>query len=251
MWEHVCGTVREVAEAKSGRSEIHKQHHLRAALYFAVGSVEAFLNQEMRGLLTSQGLPDNEIFDVLRQTGWKDKLKKWPKRLSGTDLPVPDALTKKVRELSALRDEITHPKLKDQRLYLALDELLVAPDQIRLTVAEFVVRTLAAMAKPYPFFLHGWVFVGMNGNDHWPIVETHNQQFIIALAHMGFQVPAYDVLETEAWERACMASWDGFQQGEKALAPAKCQPREAEFPNMPRLCRRWWDTAHVETCGFA
>lgn len=250
MWEHACGMVREIGEVKAARSEIHKQHHLRAALYFGVGAVEAFLNQEMRALLESRGLSDNEVFDALRHPGWKDKLKKWPKMLSGVDLPVPEGVTRAVKKLSGLRDEITHPKLKGHCIYLELDRLIVTPDQVRLIVSEFVVRTLAAMAKPYPFFLHGWVFIGTNGNDHWPIVETHNQQFIIALAHLGLSVPAYDVERMEAWERACMSSWDGFQQGERALAAARCQRREPEFPNMPRLCRQWWDKTHVETCGI-
>jgi len=96
---------------------------------------------------------------------------------------VSEKVIARIKKLSDLRYEITHPKSKEHRIYLALDQLLVAPDKIRLSVAEFVVR-FGAMVKPYPFFLHGWVFVGMNGNDHWPIVETDNQQFIIALASM-------------------------------------------------------------------
>lgn len=248
-WEHFCGMTREIAEAKEARSDIHKQHHLRAALYFGVGSIEAFLNEQMRAKLHREGAPEEQIFATLRKTRWLEKLKRWPAELSGISTAVADQLIEKVQDLSDLRGEVTHPKAKDHSIYLELDRIMLTPDTIRLIVAEYIVRTLAACGRPYPFYLHGRVFIGMNGSAHWPIVDTHNQQFMMALRHIGFNVPHVIVDEMESWERACMSSWEGFQEGEKALASAPCQPRDPMFPIMPRLCQRWWDDAHVEKCG--
>jgi hypothetical protein len=248
-WEHFCGLVREIAAAKEARSDVHKQHHLRAALYFGVGSIEAFLNEQMRLKLQRDGASEEQIFATLRKTRWSDKLKKWPSGLSGVPVAVPENVIASVEDFSELRGEITHPKSKDHTVYLELDRVMLAPDAVRLTIAEYIVRTLTALGKPYPFYLHGRVFIGMNGSAHWPIVETHNQQFMMALRHIGFNVPHALVDEMEEWERACMSTWEGFQQGETALAVAPCQPRDPMFPFMPRLCRRWWDDVHVEKCG--
>jgi len=248
-WEHFCGMTREIADVKEARSDVHKQHHLRSVLYFAIGSIEAFLNEQMRSKLQVEGKSEDEIFTTLRKTRWVEKSKKWPSELSSTAAPVPESVIQSVEDLSDLRGEVTHPKARDHSIYLELDRIMLAPESVRLTIAEYIVRTLTALGKPYPFYLHGRVFIGMNGSAHWPIVDTHNQQFMMALRHIGFKVPHVLVNEMNAWERACMSSWEGFQEGEVALANAPCQPRDPDFPFMPRLCRRWWDDAHVESCG--
>jgi hypothetical protein len=241
--------VREVNEAIDAKSTIHRQHHMRAALYFGIGSIEAFLNEQMRGRLQSENVPEENIFATLRKTAWARKLKDWPKELTGSNDAIPVVLLGSVRGLSDLRGEVTHPKTKDHSPYLKLDTLMLSPNKLRLITAEYVVRVLAALGKPYPFYLHGRVFTGMGGNAQWPIVDTHNRQFMMALRHIGFNVPHFIVTEMDAWERAYMSSWEGFLEGEKALASAPCQPRDPMFPMMPRLCKRWWDEAHVETCG--
>lgn len=239
--------VRELSDVRDARSEVHAQHHVRAALYFGIGSVEAFLNEQMRTKMSGDGSSEEQIFTALRRTRWNDKLKSWPTNLAGRSLPA--STIDAVKDLSDLRGEVTHPKAKDHSIYLRLDELLLTPDEMRLRIAEYMVRLLSSMGKPYPFYLHGRVFVGMGGDWNRPIVDTDNQQFMFALANLGFRVPAGPIVEMDAWERACMSSWEGFLQGEAALANAPCQTLNPIFPYAPRLCRRWWDPTHVEICG--
>lgn len=248
-WEHFCGLTREVAETKESRSDIHRHHHLRAALYFAIGSIEAFLNEEMRAKLQRDQVPEPEIYARLRHSQWKKKAGGWPAELANCPVELPEALLETLAEFNALRGEITHAKALDHAIYLELDRLALTPDLLRVTTAEYMVRTLAAMQRPYPFYLHGWVFVGMGGDAHHPIVDTHNQQFMMALRHIGLSVPHVLVDEMEAWEKACMSSWEGFLEGEKVLADTPCQPKDPRFPFMPRLCKRWWDDEHVTRCG--
>src|SRR4051812_16041800 len=102
-WEHYCGMVREVNEAIDAKSTVHRQHHMRAALYFGIGSIEAFLNEQMRGKLQGENVPEESIFATLRKTAWTQKLKDWPKELTASNDAIPAALLASVRELSDLR----------------------------------------------------------------------------------------------------------------------------------------------------
>lgn len=250
-WENFCGLVREAAEVRDARSPVHKHHHLRAALYFSIGSIEAFLNQTMRQKMHAEGAAEDAILTFLKKSRWARKATHWPSELVGAPVKLPEDLLNTLVDFNDLRGEITHAKAKDHSIYLELDRLMMNPDMLRLATAEYFVRLLAALGRPYPFFLHGWIFIGMGGDPHSPIVDLHNQQFMMALRHMGFNVPHVLVDEMDAWERTCMSSWESFLEGEKALATALCQPRDPRFSHMPRLCRRWWDDAHVENCGEA
>ncbi len=83
----------------------------------------------------------------------------------------------------------------------------------------------------------------------WPVL-SNNQQFMHALAHMGLDVPTPFADEMNAWERAHMASLRVYEKLASVLeAMDGCQPRDPRFPQMPRLCRKWWDEDHVLACG--
>lgn len=248
-WNHFSSLVREAAEAKSAPSEFHRHHHLRAALYFGIGTIEAFLNQEMRGQLKATGAPDGEILTKLKRTYFPEKAKTWPAELAGaagSGVQLPPGILERLLELNTLRGEITHDKAKDHAVYVELEK--VQPEDVVSVVSEYVVRVREVEKRPYWYWLLAWNFVGMNGSVHWPFLSS-NQQFMMALRHIGFDVPSVLVHEMDAWESRHMTSVAGFQAVEEALSAAPCQPRDSRFPFMPRLCRRWWDDEHVKSCG--
>src|ERR1700693_6173 len=137
-WEHFSSLVRESAAAVTARSDFHRFHHLRAALYFAIGSVEAFLNQEMRKRLKSEGADERKIRNRLRNTAFKEKTEEWPAELSGGSRLVPSDLLEALGDMNSLRGEITHDKGKDHATYARLDELNT--DELIGTVSDYIVR---------------------------------------------------------------------------------------------------------------
>lgn len=245
-WEHFSSLVREATSVREARSEIHRYHHMRASLYFAIGSIEAFLNDRMRVKMTAEGADEDEILKIM----WKPfptKARAWPEQLAGRTVTLPERLVEELASFNSMRSEITHAKAKDHSIYVRMDGVSAAA--LVKTTAEYIVRVLEAQGRTYYYWLHGWNLIGMNGNFNWPIVDSSNNQFIYALRHMGLNISA--LMSNEAWEQTEMSSVAGFQKLDAAMdvAPA-CERFDPEFPMKDRLCRRWWDEVHVARCGL-
>lgn len=247
-WEHFSSMVRADAEARETRSEFHRNHFVRSALYFAIGSIEALLNRQMRLKSQAEGEPEPKIYDTIRNGGsFFEKAKKWPAKIAGAEVELPGKILEALREFNRLRGEVTHDKRRDHSLYLELDALMMRRTLVP-AIAEYIARFMIATNQSYPYWLHGWNFVGMNGNPEWPICDN-NAQFVHAFRSLGFRTEPV-LLDAIAWERSAMRNLETFHKIDADLKKLDyCQPEDARFPMMPRLCRRWWDTKHVWSCG--
>jgi hypothetical protein len=244
------GAVFCVGSGYDGRNhcpepETVRHHHVKAALYSAIGSIESFLNTTLYGDLKAQGVDAEAIREQIRKPSFAVKVKKWPTELAGTKVVTSDETLAAIFAWQKLRDEVTHPKI-DHSLY---DELAaVKLDPIRPTIAEFIVRVLQARNEIYPYWLLGWNFI--TGPEHDEPKLISNQQFIFGLGDLGFDVPGPAAHEMEHWESAFMTSVNGYRALDQAFQSIdRCEPRDARFRFAPRLCRKWWDPVHTSVCG--
>jgi hypothetical protein len=60
-WQNFSSMFREVTDAREAKTAMEKSHHLAAALYFGIATLEAFLNGKMRAHLTLAGKSETEI----------------------------------------------------------------------------------------------------------------------------------------------------------------------------------------------
>lgn len=245
-WEHFSSLVREASEASEAPSEFHRNHHLRSALYFAIGAIEALLNREMRKHLVQTGVSEDAILSKLKKTAFREKATSWPDLLCEKAY-FPEGLLEALIEYNSLRGEVTHEKAKDHALYARLDT--VEPQQLVRTTRDYFVGFYEAAGRSYDYWLHGWNFIGEGGDPRRPCLFG-NQQFVIRLRHMGLDGPSTLVHELEAWEREFMTTQDGFAAVSRALDGLDCEPRDSRFEFMPRLCKRWSDDGHVASCGI-
>jgi hypothetical protein len=247
-WEHFSSMVRSEAEARESRSEVHQNHYIRSALYFAIGSIEALLNRQMRQKMKADGADEDMIYETVRKGGsFAEKAKRWPTLIAGSPVDLPGKLLDALAEFNRLRGEVTHEKRRDHSLYLELDTVLLNRRLVP-TIAEYIARFMIAKGDSYPYWVHGWNFIGLNGNPEWPMIDN-NVQFVYAFQSLGFRTepPLMDALN---WERLAMRRLDTFYRIDADLKKLDyCQREDTRFPRMPRLCRRWWDTNHVWQCG--
>lgn len=231
-WEHFCSLVQATTEGLAAPNRTVRIQHTKAALYAAIGSIESFLNMTMDGHLKAQGLDDDAIRERVRKGMFAHKVKKWPTELAGEKIETPDPILAAIFDWQKLRDEVTHPKV-DHTLHNQL--AAVHLETMRTTVAEFIVRLLAARHEIYPYWLLAWNFIkGPEANE--PLLIT-NQQFLSVLSSLGF-------------DERFMTSIEGYRAIDAALQQvAHCEPRDPRFRHAPRLCRKWWDHAHTSTCG--
>ncbi|HEY4640236.1 MAG TPA: hypothetical protein VII75_02745 [Thermoanaerobaculia bacterium] len=244
-WEHFSSLVQATTDGIAAQNRTVRIHHTKAALYAAIGSIESFLNTTMHGELKAQGLDDHAIRERVRKGSFAQKLKKWPTELAGEKIQTPDPTLTAIFDWQKLRDEVTHPKI-DHSLY---DQLAaVRLETMRVSVAEFIVCLLEARHEIYPWWLLGWNFT--KGPEHNEPVLLNSQQFLFALAHLGFNIPVPAAGPMQQWEEHFMTSIDGYRAIDEALQKIDyCQPRNPRFRFAPRLCRKWRDPTHTATCG--
>jgi len=218
---------------------------VRAALYAAIGCLESFLNTTMHAHLKEQGAAPEQITDHIRKPTFAVKLKKWPTELAGSNIVTPDETLAAIFEWQKLRDEVTHPKV-NHSLHNALAGVKL--ELMRGIVAKFIVHLLEVRRERYPYWLLGWNFI--KGPEADEPILINNQQFMFALSDLGFDVPVPAAGQMEQWEQTFMTSLDGYSALDVALSRVDyCQPREPRFRFAPRLCRKWWDSAHTNVCG--
>jgi len=246
-WHNFSSLCQECQMVLESPNEFLKYHHLRAALYFGLGSIESFLNQAMRGHLQKAGKPEEVIFKKLRRTGLKDKMTKWPTELAISEVEIPTKVISTISKCRDIRDEVTHPKNRDHSIYRELDDLSVG--NLNTTVGEFIVLVLQGRGEVFPYWLLSWNFIGMGSDRNHPCF-LDNQQFIFALSHLGFEFNVNEPTIGERWQRDNMSSLGGYKDLGKRLASfGRCERKDSRFPYLPRLCNRWWDSNHMQRCG--
>jgi hypothetical protein len=230
-------------EVKTG---MEKSHHLAAALYFGIASIEAYLNQQLRKYLVAKE-SDSDILKRLRYTRFMQKVREWPSEISGREVSIDEDLIKTLDLYNTLRGEVTHAKASGSEIY---DPLLnISSDALVDNVARFIVHLHEARGDRYPYWVFGWNYLSP-GRDVHEIMVISDQQFCFSLQAMGFDVPAASYPYSDQWRDAYLTCIVGYKAIKNALDQFNgCEPKSDMYPYQPKLCRRWWATEHQQTCG--
>jgi hypothetical protein len=245
VWQSFSSMFQEMSFANQATNDITRYHHLSACLLFGGCAVESFTNASMRKYLKASEVSENKILKRLRYTALREKIELWPAEACGITLEKHDVDV--LLDFLDLRNEVTHRKRLDHSLYKELDE--TTPAQFVAAVQKAFVLLYQGQRVSFPYWLLGWNFVGMNGDDTHPCL-INNQQFQHALNHMGFRVPAYEYGAANAWQEQNMKGMDAFlrlKESYYAKAP-DIEPKSEQFPMAPRLCKRWWDKQLILGC---
>jgi hypothetical protein len=255
-WQNYSSMIREATAAAEARTGFERSHHLTAALYFGIASLEAFINRHARTFLEPTH-STSDIYEIVR-TGslrgqGKDstllkKLKNWPKTITGKDILLRPETWENIAQFNDLRGDLTHIKTTGHDVYSLLDT--IEPNTIIDTAAEYIAQFHAADDTRFPYWLWGWNYLNpqMSGYE---IMQINSQQFVISMQSIGYNVPAKLVAHNEEWQRQYMTNMAGYTQVSSVLRSlAECEQRNPRFPLQPVLCRRWWDPSHQATCGM-
>ncbi|WP_155957845.1 hypothetical protein [Fodinicurvata sediminis] len=241
VWQTFSSTFQEMTLMHEADNEIIRYHHLSASLLFGGCAIETFLNKQLRACLEEKKSGETQIYKRLRYTSLHEKMEKWPSELYGICLPEHDVET--ISNALELRNEVVHRKRKDHSLYQELDD--TDPVSFVHAVQHIIATTLGASGRAFHYWLLGWNYVGMNGDEAHPFLGS-NQQFKYSLNAMGFRVPATDYYAAKAWEAKNMQGLEAFKAMRKQIYDAApiIEPRHPVFRS-PRLCKRWWDKTVV------
>jgi hypothetical protein len=241
-WQNFSSLFREATAAQEATTGMERAHHLTAALYAGLSSIEAFLNAQMRSHLSSE--TEEQINNVLRKAEFKTKLKKWPSDLLSGTHAIRNETIELLIQLHDIRGQLIHPKTDGHDVYSRLEK--IEPGAVIEAVAECVVRFYEAERTIFPYWLFGWNYLNPRPGTH-DIIIINNQQFCFSLQALGFNVAA--ATGGDQFQQKYLTSFDGYQEVAKALQSLdRCQPKSI-FPYMPILCRRWWTSEHQRTCG--
>lgn len=239
--QNFCSMYREAITSQEVTTGTEKSHHLTAAMYFGIATLEAFLNQKMREHL-SPTKTEREILDRLRKGQIKSKMKDWPNELLGKSVAVDPATWDLIESFNSLRGDLTHPKTYGQDIYDQLEQ--INPNSIIDSVAEYIVRFHQAEGTRFQYWVFGWQYLNPRGNsyDFLPMNET---QFCWSLQALGFNAQP-----TDQWIDQYFRTFEGYKSIKQTLDSTKrCEPKATRFPSKPILCRRWWTAEHQQTCG--
>lgn len=239
-WHYYSSMQFEAFCTQTAKNEFLRYHHLRACIYFGIGTLEAFLNKRIRLFLEGEGVDEEEICRKLFHS-IEDKWTKWVKRIYGKNAIKESGVSDVFKRFKDLRNEITHPTSRDHSIYAHMDS--VQPYELLDAVAIGLVSLYEAERKPFPYWLLGWNYVGMNEDAAQPAQGNNQNGFLHSMKYMGFPVPSGISPACEDWEKQYMTTLDGFRKLRLSLDlyPEDIEPFLANFPSRPRLCRRWWD----------
>jgi hypothetical protein len=247
VWQNYSSMCREAVTAHEATTGMEIAHHRMAALYFGISAIESFLNLEMRDHMLRGGKTHDDVFDVLRNGGFKDKVKKWPRLILGKDLDLRSDTMDRLLSVNALRGDLTHQKNFWPEAYEELSE--TDPMEVVDLVAEFIIEYHHAAGKLFPYWLWGWNYLNPSQDAH-DIVLLNNGQFLHSLMALGYKFELGLAHHFEAKEKAVFTDYKGYAEVAAFLRTcSKCEPKFAAYPYQPKLCRRWWDSAHQRTCG--
>lgn len=244
-WQNFSSMYRESVSASEAKSEVERRHHLTAALYFGVAALEAFLNQQMR-LFLAQSLSEAELIKKLKYTYLLDKVDKWPKKITGKPLPLNHTTFTRITVFNNIRSDLTHAKTRGLDEYAKLES--INPMDVVDTIAEYFVRFHQAQGNRFPYWIFGWNYLNP-GNAAHEIIVLGEQQFCFSLRTVGVPIPGSSGWE-EKWKDQNLSTYDGYISIRNLLrSRSDCEPKFAQFPFQPKLCRRWWTPEHHASCG--
>jgi hypothetical protein len=245
-WQNFSSLHREAWAAGEAQTGFEKAHHLTAALYFGISAIEAFLNREMRAHLSSTR-SEEDVFKLLRNSRFLNKLEAWPKEITGNEFPLQKDELDIILLANEVRGDLTHPKTLGHDIYERLFQL--EPPKVVDAIAKYIVAFNQARQSRFPYWIFGWNYLNPRPNTY-DIILINDQQFCHSLAAIGFNVPSYDWAGSERWRDNYLSSIDGYISIRDALDQVQhCEPKFDRFPFQPKLCRRWWLPEHQVSCG--
>ena len=244
-WHNYSSLVREASATDDAGTRMERSHHMAASLYFGIAALEAFLNGEMRGHLSSSAT-EVQILKLIRRTPILTKIRDWPNEILPRPLMLNDGVFKLIELCNSVRGELIHLKTAGSRIYKDLET--IDPPTITNSVAEYIVGFSEAQDHLFPYWLFGWNYLSPR-NDGYEIVLVNEQQFCCSLHALGFDVPTFPAY-ADCWRKTYLGTQDGFIKIRDALRSVEhCEPKAKAFPYAPILCRRWWTSDHQRRCG--
>jgi hypothetical protein len=245
-WQNFSSLFREASTAREAKTEMERSHHLTGSLYFAIASLEAFLNERMRAHLKPTKT-EEEIFNILRKGQIVAKLKKWPVEIAGKELGLDGGTMELLTDFNDIRCDLTHPKTQGHDIYGRLEA--IDPTSVIDAVAEYIVRYHEAAGTRYPYWIFGWNYLNPRPDSH-EIFLINDQQFSFSLEAIGFQLPTSAHAAAEAWRDRYLGHFEGYIAIRNQIRALDCcEPKFDRFPFKPVLCRRWWAAEHHRSCG--
>jgi hypothetical protein len=243
-WHHFCSMYQEAALSKEALTEFARYHHMRGCFYFAIGAIESFLNESIRIFLGKKEEAEAVIFKNIRHTPLRAKIREWPSELSLNQHKIPEDIITELVAVCDLRDEISHPKHSSHAIYKELDE--ANADYLTNLVASYVASVHEGMQAPFPYWILGWNYVGLNRDMRHAMLSNNLNGFVYSLIAMKFRLfgnPLGGSLE--GWEKHFMTSLDGYKQLKAGLDrySSNIEPTWENLPDKPRLTNSWWRTA--------
>jgi len=247
-WQNFSSMYREARTAGEAKTGMEASHHLTATLYFGIAALDAFLNQRMR--LHMRGESEKEIIDKIRRPSIVEKLKKWPKEILGSSVPLRSETLGRLVYYNDVRGMLTHPKHVDHRDYEPLE--ILDPMEVVDSVAEYIAQFLLLAGEHFRYWLWGWNYLCPSRDGH-QIAPLPESQIVFSMHAMGFpRTPGFPMPanSSDAWVLENMRGYAGYKKVADFLEMSgHCEPKNPQFPYQPKLCRRWWDPDHQATCG--
>jgi hypothetical protein len=254
-WQNFSSMVREAIAAREARTGMERSHHLTAALYFGVASLEAFINERTRTFLSGQR-SEQEIVDVLRYGRLRerkkadtllDKLTAWPEIIAGRSVDLREGSAELIDRFNRTRGDLTHIKTNGEDLYRLLET--TDPDTVVDVVAEYVAQYHQASGSQFPYWLWGWNYLNPRSQSY-EIMLLNEQQFVHSMRALGSSVAASLSTASMEWQQKFMSDYNGYRSVAAVLIGLDyCEPKHSRFPFQPKLCRRWWASDHHASCG--
>ncbi|MCE8028777.1 hypothetical protein HOP54_08755 [Halomonas daqingensis] len=237
-WHYFSSMKYEEALVAATKSEFMRYHHLRSCIFFSVACVETFLNVKMKDFMGKNGSSDEEVLKEIKIRKLKDKLKKWPKAISGKDIKIPLEIKSTIDIYEDLRHDIVHVKPLDHSFYLKLDD--VEPEAITDAVARLMVTVHSSLDEEFPYWLLGWNYIGLNGSLAQVMEMNNYNSFMYSLRNLGFRLNGS--VTPQEWIKRAMVNIKGYEMLKQALdgLEVDIEPEIPRFPHMPRLTRKWW-----------
>jgi hypothetical protein len=233
-WTHFSAMIQDGYLFSEAHTEFEKHRISKSCLYFGVAAVEAFINQELRDIMRKAGQSDDEIFNTLK--GGKNKIKwldKSPFSVLSNDVNY--TLFNYFKEI---RNEVTHPKRKDQLIH---DYLNITKPQEFINIVKYIlVKMCELQGKEFQYWMLGWNYVGLNNNALELFLGGNLQSFYHSLRAM--HIEGYDFTNQINFSTKHMNNYDAFLRLQKKLDefPFDIELKRA-YKNPPRLTRKWWD----------
>jgi hypothetical protein len=242
VWLTYSSMFREIFLANNASNTIDRYHHLTACFLFGGCSLECFLNENFRAHAKNISMPEDAMMKAQDGLSLRKKLNTWPEQICGMKLD--QQKVEAVLGFWNFRHDLVHRKREDHSLYKELDG--ISPDVFLNSLQNIFIEFYFGLGRPFPYWLLGWNFVGLNNDPAYPCL-LNNQQFRYSLKNMGFNVPAADIAQAEVWEDKNMKGLEAFQrlQSDYYTKSPEIERMTGIFRNAPRLCKRWWDREFI------